>query len=85
MTVAPAAQGGGEVAVGASARWQKRPSNVMFLKEGGIDPSADLFALEQFHAADRVVVGQKGLPLMVGDLAALIGMNHHRYMRLAAS
>ena len=35
------------------------------------------------HAADQVMVAQKGLPLVAGELAALIEMNHDRRMRLA--
>ena len=36
------------------------------------------------HAADQVVLAQEGLPLVAGELSALIGMNHDRPMRLAA-
>ncbi len=66
---------------------------------GFVDPPANVFALEQLeealghsvvvavatsaHAADQVVLAQEGLPLVAGELAALIGMNHDRRMRLS--
>lgn len=67
---------------------------------GRIDPPADAFALVQLeealghsvvvavataaHAAGQVVVAKEGLPLVAGELTALIEMNHGRRMRLAA-
>ena len=66
----------------------------------GIDLSAHALALEKLeetlgdgvvvavaspaHATDQVVLAQEDLPLVAGELTALIGMNHDRRMRLAA-
>lgn len=36
------------------------------------------------HAADKFMVATEALPLVAGELTALIGMNHNRRMLLAA-
>ena len=65
----------------------------------GVDPTLDALPLEQLeealgdgvvvaiaataHAADDAVSREEGLPLMAGELAALIGMKDQAWRRLA--
>lgn len=37
------------------------------------------------HAADQVVIAQEGLPVVSGELAALVRMHRHRLLGLLAS